>query len=706
MLCRACALMFENIDQQMEEAKRYPSSYSNTTTFQDLLLAIKVGCRICSNIHNQLQEDNAFARSDIETPPLLVRSGWKDVQTGVVNADILWDHSKDDVPIGVKSWHYQLSCASQQDEHYGFNIDPTTSGGTHAEHRVYEAIPSSTRSSKALALARLWYDRCRSDHSQCRDTLPWRAAGTALSGGVRFGMTEPHGTSESRWYPPRLLHLSSNSIRLVGRRQLQQCPPFAALSHCWGQVPFLMLSTDNIRNFEREGVDYAALPENFRDAVDICRSLNISYLWIDSLCIIQQGCTSQEDWNANLWIMRYIYSSCDLCISTAATDGDTKSCFVDRDPATVEPVFVTAGGESHILIGMDHAVRGFLKTPIASRAWVLQERLLSRRVLTFGPEQMFWECCETEGRNVCESFPDGLPPYGYDRGPFVLPTQRDYRDPDPPTSETQRTWLKLVENYSECQLTKNHDDKLAAFGSIAQQMQGVLGGSNYIAGCFMCQLPAALLWHVRWKAKPKSRPKPPSGFYRSPSWSWAATDAPIRCTTTHLDATEAVPPKTTTYFANLLSYLTPPNHQEFAFARLSYAELTLSAPLTRLTWSGAFANTEQEQGDVCFAIDEIEYLGFDDTLYFDSQDDYNEDQEDVRFMPIHGIDHSKNDSPLKVVEGLIIRPAKRPDPRPEWIPDPFDPTQACYMRIGMARIQDIDLIVRIKALPVQEIVLL
>lgn len=62
---------------------------------------------------------------------------------------------------------------------------------------------------------------------------------------------------------------------------------YTILSHCWGGIsPFLTLH-NNIEA-RKQGFDIAELPRTFRDAVILTRALGIRYLWIDSVCIIQQ----------------------------------------------------------------------------------------------------------------------------------------------------------------------------------------------------------------------------------------------------------------------------------------------------------------------------------------------------------------------------------------------------------------------------------
>jgi hypothetical protein len=87
-------------------------------------------------------------------------------------------------------------------------------------------------------------------------------------------------------------------------------------------------------------------------------------------------------------------------------------------------------------------------------------------------------------------------------------------------------------------------------------------------------------------------------------------------------------------------------------------------------------------------------------VYFDSLDDFNASQEGVLLMPIAG------SKAYGQVEGLVIRPARRPQPKPAWVTTEFDMDQACYMRIGMAILESGDYVDSFKAMEMMEFVLL
>ena len=75
------------------------------------------------------------------------------------------------------------------------------------------------------------------------------------------------------------------------------------------------------------GIRIETLPKSFRDAIMICRALGIRFLWIDSLCIIQQDA---EDWERECSRMRDVYRNSYLTISIARSRGSSDGCFSTR----------------------------------------------------------------------------------------------------------------------------------------------------------------------------------------------------------------------------------------------------------------------------------------------------------------------------------------------------------------------------------------
>lgn len=144
---------------------------------------------------------------------------------------------------------------------------------------------ASTGSDAALHLASLWLQECSTKHQVCQ---------------------EGH---EPDFKPPRLLDLEETRIRLLDATSTLPNSRYAALSHCWGDNPDqLKLTATDLATF-CDGLRASDLPKTFRDAVLICQSLQIRYLWIDSLCILQHdphqsGDDSHaRDWKKHVGIM-------------------------------------------------------------------------------------------------------------------------------------------------------------------------------------------------------------------------------------------------------------------------------------------------------------------------------------------------------------------------------------------------------------------
>ena len=306
---------------------------------------------------------------------------------------------------------------------------------------------------------------------------------------------------------------------------------YAALSHCWGSKPILRLTTANIGNLRTE-IHVSSLPKSFRDAITVVRRLRVRYLWIDSLCILQD---SIEDWRSESVTMDDVYRNAICCIAaTAASDGSV-GLFRDRNLSLVEISRVPSSWtkqpkQLYELMDGHFWELNIDRAPLIGRAWVVQERVLAPRVIHFGENQLLWECGEL---NAAESYPNGVPSI------FTFPgTRKNELYGTKPAA--YYAWKRLVYYYSRCALTKP-EDKLIAISGVAKFFQQRTG-DRYLAGLWERSLPTHLLWFVyaarlipsvstptipeqqKPTMSPSSLPHQP---YRAPSWSWAALEATI-----------------------------------------------------------------------------------------------------------------------------------------------------------------------------------
>lgn len=286
------------------------------------------------------------------------------------------------------------------------------------------------------------------------------------------------------------------------------------LSHCWGNSKCLKLTTGNYNKL-LNGIPLASLPKLYQDAVYAVRQLNIRYLWIDSLCIIQEG-DNFKDWEHEVTKMSEVYSNSFCNISAAAAPDGTYSMFNFRDPGKVLPETID------FTDGISQESRPYLITDtyfwksdvtnayINRRAWVLQERLLSLRNLHFGESQLAWECREMD---ASETYPAGLPYFIKTENPrmkstFDFTKKNGMFDTD---LVFNRPWGEIVTAYTRCNLTFP-SDKLVAISAIARRMRSTTQ-DQYIAGLWRRNLENQLLWFHTGDTEP--RPK----IYRAPTVS-------------------------------------------------------------------------------------------------------------------------------------------------------------------------------------------
>lgn len=129
-------------------------------------------------------------------------------------------------------------------------------------------LTSEVPSDAHLTVAKNWMEECENNHPDCREHTDLPELPTRI---IDVG-------DEGR--DPRLVD---------GAGRYSQ---YATLSHCWGDVPTIKTETESIR-LRRDGIPLETLPKTFCEAIQVCRKLGMPYLWIDSLCIIQD---SKGDW--------------------------------------------------------------------------------------------------------------------------------------------------------------------------------------------------------------------------------------------------------------------------------------------------------------------------------------------------------------------------------------------------------------------------
>jgi Heterokaryon incompatibility protein (HET) len=371
-------------------------------------------------------------------------------------------------------------------------------------------LMSDPISDQSTYIMRKWLERCHNNHPECR-----------IIG------SRP-GEEERPTLPTRLIEVGSNGDKEVKISLTYGLfGKFAALSHRWtaGKTPNWVTTTSNVK--ERcKGLDVKDLPKSIQDAIKVTRKLTLQYLWVDSLCILQD---SAVDWDIESSKMVNVYSEAYITLFADRARDDEEGflgprTFQDNEPLTLSlriqpghdktlPVLIrTPAMYSYSAHDFNHTVE---KSILSERGWILQERLMSRRILHFGSEQTCWECRATVDQE------DGMVTNG--RREWLTGAHNALKK----ASSDDNYWRQVVEAYSRRQLTQ-HIDKLPALSGIANAISAVREGDVYLAGLWKNSLLFDLTWRTeqgKWDDGDVKIMKPSD--YRAPSWSWASIDGPI-----------------------------------------------------------------------------------------------------------------------------------------------------------------------------------
>lgn len=201
--------------------------------------------------------------------------------------------------------------------------------------------------------------------------------------------------------PTRLIEIGervSEPIRLVDSTSIEPSR-YVALSHCWGPLKDnekVCTLKDNIEQF-RQCIDVVKLPRTFRDTVTITHGLGIKYIWIDSLCIIQDD---EEDWERESGRMERVFSDAYCTIGASSASSSLEGFLEDRTPRPCVQLQTGTIGTLYVCEAIDDFRQHVELGELNRRGWVLQERALSRRSIYFTSTQVYWECgqgvqCET-----------------------------------------------------------------------------------------------------------------------------------------------------------------------------------------------------------------------------------------------------------------------------------------------------------------------
>ncbi|KAK6852191.1 hypothetical protein PG995_012316 [Apiospora arundinis] len=365
-----------------------------------------------------------------------------------------------------------------------------------------------TGSEAQYSLLRQWIRECDKSHKMCR-----RTDNTGVPA-----------------MPTRVIDLGT-PLRLVDTGSIPKAH-YAALSHRWGILTEDQKFCTYKRNIDamKKNIDIGRLPRSFHDAVIVARQAGVKYLWIDSICIIQDD---GDDWKAEAGKMEQVFSGAYFTIGATVAGSSLEGFLHDRPERPCLMLARKEEGNLYVCPAIDDFHRDVELAELNQRGWVLQERALSRRSVHFTSTQMYWEC----GRGVhCETMArlDNAKAAFIGDANFPKSGLEYYRD------GRQVLVQDLYERYSGLAFTNPQDRAVAilglqkrlarafntraAYGFLAEYFtRGLLwqrrGGTDGEEGSQGSLATSAHMGRIPWNANSSGTP---------PSWSWLSKSGPIR----------------------------------------------------------------------------------------------------------------------------------------------------------------------------------
>ncbi|KAG2416782.1 hypothetical protein HFD88_007998 [Aspergillus terreus] len=430
---------------------------------------------------------------------------WGDELT--VTVEMREEESRDITPPGIQRLWVFLN--NEESAHHAAGYIRTSADDPLAKHIVARGLLTQVDAPDVFQSVLQHVEQCMSGHEHCKATAHINPLPTRV-----VDCTNP--------LKPKLWATDGKEGKYI------------ALSYVWGEPQAHSTTQDRLEMYQGE-IELSALPQTIRDAIRVTHSLGYRFLWIDSLCILQD---SDEDKRNEIGNMRSIYSDASLVIIAASAkrvgDGFLQTRVSNVSEANDTPLaFQLPGGRIGSLhLSTNGKFSGYDPSmePVNARGWCFQEHMLATRALVFASHTLQYHCRTNGVRNIGNSYnysPDetaGRIPGRIFSMAESMRTQGSSIQPPARTSlsaeewkSTRKAWFVALRNYTQRSVS-HPADKLIAFAAIAETFHALWSETRYLAGLWEDTLLEDLLWK-----KPKP-PLPRPEAYRAPSWSWASVN--------------------------------------------------------------------------------------------------------------------------------------------------------------------------------------
>ncbi|KAM0335225.1 hypothetical protein ACHAQA_000267 [Verticillium albo-atrum] len=352
-------------------------------------------------------------------------------------------------------------------------LSPSTGAGmASSPPRIATELDSATEKQK---LVKSWVDDCVKNHEpRCRQGHGDRSEFRKLIKGTFFGVID-------------VQDMQLKQLPIVSDEPSQ----YVALSYVWGkkktQELYVTKRSNVMLHIQTNGLQKAwdQLPKTIQDAILLVKQLGERYLWIDSLCIVQDSASS---WELNAKSMHLVYGNAHLTICAADGDTDTGLLAMNEFPEEVQRRYPPLKVE--VLPGVPLLATRPVEAIIqdsrwSQRGWTFQERLLSRRCLIFADRQLYFQCRSSAASQQTST--NGIAMnWSLDWQNSPLRTLREL--------QRKAFWYYMysVTLYTRRHLTKSKD-VLAAFSGVSWLLQEHMNAPLFY-GLPMSHFDLALLW--------------------------------------------------------------------------------------------------------------------------------------------------------------------------------------------------------------------
>ncbi|SPO00814.1 related to tol protein [Cephalotrichum gorgonifer] len=319
--------------------------------------------------------------------------------------------------------------------------------------------------------------------------------------------------------PYRLGNVRPARMVDVRARKVVPCPPtcdYAALSYVWGDV-----------HPEDGALESGALPQTIEDATTVTKELGLQYLWVDALCIDQTRNPTPDQLaskNEQLRIMDLIYAGATITlVALIGTSSASGIPGVSKNFPRTSQMCEEIEGVGMLFTVPPHWTLALEASRWNTRAWTLQESMLSKRIVYFCQEQCQFLCPRgnfSEGMDLeTPVLMDLHPAASFLR--LLLGDASDDGEAEVPTHGGRfESFAALLENYTKRQMTNDSDSLNAILGILSAFTRGLFP-SGFIHGLPLWSHPYSLGWMHTDSVTPRRRPE-------FPSWSWAGWEGIVR----------------------------------------------------------------------------------------------------------------------------------------------------------------------------------